>query len=101
MLHFHVFCLVGQAVGENLFAELGENLEGIIASIGDHGELIADTITGQNEVIEAQEKSEQQNLISAIDGLSLVLNNGHNDLSNSITTSLDNTNKAIMVNKDF
>ena len=82
-----------------MFSELKENLQGIITSIGDHGELIAGTITNQNELIEAQEKSEQQNLISAIDGISSVLTSGHNDLSNAISTSLDNTNQAILVIK--
>ena len=76
---------------------MGNDLKGIISSIGDHGEILADTINDKNEVIEAQEKTEQQNLLSALDDISSILTNGHSEISNALTVGLDRTNEAIQV----
>ena len=74
---------------------MGNDLKGIISSIGDHGEILADTINDKNKVIEAQEKTKQQNLLSALIDILPILTNGHSQISNALTVGLDRTNEAI------
>ena len=56
--------------------ELGKDL---IDSIGVHGELIADSIIDKNRI----------------------LKNGHTEIINALTASLDMINEAIQVNSDI
>ena len=75
-----------------MFSELGNDLKGIISSIGDHGELLADTINDKDEVIVAQKKTEKENLLSALGDTSSILTNGHSEISNALTVGPDRTN---------
>ena len=94
------FLLVGQAIGQNLFGDLSDHLKGIMDSIGDHGDLIAGTISNQNIIDEAEEANQLQTfdqIITALQGMTSAISSGHSDITNAVSSGLDNTKKAIEV----
>ena len=95
-----IIFLVGQAIGQNLFEDLNDHLKGITDSIGDHGDLLAGTITNQNIIDEAEEANQLQTfdqIITALQGMTSVISSGQSDITNAVSSGLDNTKKAIEV----
>merc|ERR1712026_373727 len=91
---------IGQSVGVNLFGELNDKLQLITDSIADHGDLVAGTITNQNIIDESEEANQLQtfdNIITALQGMTSAISSGHSDITNAVSTGLDNTKKAIEV----
>ena len=91
---------IGQSVGVNLFGELNDKLQLITDSIADHGDLVAGTITNQNIIDESEEANQLQtfdNIITALQGMTSAISSGQSDITNAVSTGLDNTKKAIEV----
>ena len=88
-------------MGQHLFGDLNDHLQAIRESIGDHGDLIAGTITNQNIIEEGEEANQLQTfdqIITALQGMTSAISSGHSDITNAVTDGLDNTKKAIEVN---
>ena len=69
-------------------------------SIGDHGDLIAGTITNQNIIDENEEANVLQTydqIVTALQGMTSAISNGNSDITNAVSSGLDNTKKAIEV----
>ena len=69
-------------------------------SIGDHGDLIAGTITNQNIIDEGEEANVLQTydqIVTALQGMTSAISTGNSDISNAVSSGLDNTKKAIEV----
>ena len=69
-------------------------------SIGDHGDLIAGTITNQNIIDENEEANVLQTydqIVTALQGMTSAISSGNSDISNAVSSGLDNTKKAIEV----
>ena len=93
---------VGQSVGSNIFGDLNDHLRGIMDSIGDHGDLIAGTITNQNIIDENEEANVLQTydqIVTALQGMTSAISTGNSDITNAVSSGLDNTKKAIEVRK--
>ena len=91
---------VGQSVGHNLFGELNDHLKGIMDSIGDHGDLVAGTITNQNIIDEGEEANQLQTfdqIVTALQGMISAISTGHSDITNAVSSGLDDTRKAVEV----
>ena len=91
---------VAQSVGHNLFGELNDHLKGIMDSIGDHGDLVAGTITNQNIIDEGEEANQLQTfdqIVTALQGMSSAISAGHYDITNAVSSGLDDTRKAVEV----
>ena len=70
-------------------------------SIGDHGDLIAGTITNQNIIDENEEANVLQTydqIVTALQGMTSAISTGNSDITNAVSSGLDNTKKAIEVN---
>ena len=83
---------------------MNDHLQAIKESIGDHGDLIAGTITNQNIIDEGEEANQLQTfdqIITALQGMTSAISSGHSDITNAVTDGLDNTKKAIEVNIEF
>ena len=83
-----------------MFEELNEHLRGIKDSIGDHGDLIAGTITNQNIIDENEEANILQTydqMVTALQGMSSAISTGNSEITNAVSSGLDNTKKAIEV----
>ena len=92
---------VANSVGQNLIGELNDHLSAIKDSIGDHGDLIAGTITNQNIIDENEEANVLQTydqIVTALNGMSSAISTGHSDITNAVSLGLDNTKNAIEVN---
>ena len=72
---------MGNAIGGQVFGSLRNDLQGIISSIGEHGDLIATSINSQNELENLQEAESRTNLLSAVQAISSSLTDGHNQMS--------------------
>ena len=101
-----MFFIVGNAVansvGQNIFGDISDHLRGIIDSIGDHGDLIAGTITNQNIIDENEEANVLQTydqIVTALQGMTSAISTGNSDITNAVSSGLDNTKKAIEVRK--
>ena len=91
---------VAQSVGHNLFGELNDHLKGIMDSIGDHGDLVAGTITNQNIIDEGEEANQLQTfdqIVTALQGMIYAISAGHSDITNAVSSGLDDTRKAVEV----
>ena len=83
-----------------MFEELNEHLKSITDSIGDHGDLIAGTITNQNIIDENEEANVLQTydqIVTALQGMTSAISSGNSDITNAVSSGLDNTKKAIEV----
>ena len=88
-------------MGHNLFGELNDQLRAMTDSIGDHGDLIAGTITNQNIIDENEEANVLQTydqIVTALQGMTSAISTGNSDITNTVSSGLDNTKKAIEVN---
>ena len=91
---------VANSVGQNLIGELNNHLMAITDSIGDHGDLIAGTITNQNIIDENEEANILQTydqMVTALQGMSSAISTGNSEITNAVSSGLDNTKKAIEV----
>ena len=91
---------VANSVGQNLIGELNDHLRAIRDSIGDHGDLIAGTITNQNIIDENEESNVLQTydqIVTALQGMTSAISTGNSDITNAVSSGLDNTKKAIEV----
>ena len=91
---------VAQSVGHNLFGELNDHLKGIMDSIGDHGDLVAGTITNQNIIDEGEEANQLQTfdqIVTALQGMSSAISAGHSEITNAVSSGLDDTRNAVEV----
>ena len=76
---------MGNAIGSQVFGSLSEDLQGIISSIGEHGDLIATSMNSQNELENLQEAESKTNLLSAVQAISSSLIDGHTQMSSAIS----------------
>ena len=76
---------MGNAIGSQVFGSLSEDLQGIISSIGEHGDLIATSMNNQNELENLQEAESKTNLLSAVQAISSSLTDGHSQMSSAIS----------------
>ena len=68
-----------------MFGSLSTDLQGIISSIGDHGDLIATSMNSQSELQNIQEAESKTNILSAVQAISSALTDGHSQISNAIS----------------
>ena len=83
-----------------MFGDLNDKLQLITDSIGDHGGLIAGTITNQNIIDEGEEASQMQtldNIVTSLQGMTSAISSGHSDITNAVSSGLEHTKKAIEV----
>ena len=83
-----------------MFEELNDHLSSIKDSIGDHGDLLAGTITNQNIIDEKEEANVLQTydqIVTALQGMSSAISTGNSEITNALSSGLDNTKKAIEV----
>ena len=69
-------------------------------SIGDHGDLVAGTITNQNIIDEGEEANQLQTfdqIVTALQGMISAISAGHSDITNAVSSGLDDTRKAVEV----
>ena len=89
---------MGHAVGQQLFTDLSNDLKGIMTSIGDHGDLIANTLS-DNKAAESIEKSEEEetnkNILNVLQTMTSAISSGHTQVSNAINTGNDKVSNAI------
>ena len=72
-----------------MFGSLSSDLQGIISSIGEHGDLIATSMTSQKDLENLEEAEAKTNILSAVQAISSALTDGHNKLSNAMTEGQD------------
>ena len=87
-----------------MIGELNNHLRAITDSIGDHGDLIAGTITNQNIIDENEEANVLQTydqIVTALHGMSSAISTGNTEITNAVSSGLDNTKKAIEVVEIF
>ena len=79
---------VGGAIGNQVFGALSSDLQGIISSIGEHGNLLATTLNTQEDLETIQKNIEEEsnsNILSAVQAIASALKTGHDQLSNAMT----------------
>ena len=77
---------MGHAVGQQLFTELSNDLKGIMTSIDDHGDLIANKLTDNQaagSLESGQEVETGKNILAALEGMTSAITNGHFEVSNA------------------
>ena len=94
---------VGGAIGNQVFGDLSSDLQGIISSIGEHGNLIATTLTSQEDLENIQESINQEsesNILSAVQAISSALTSGHDQISNAMTAGHEKVASSFTMGND-
>ena len=91
---------VGDAIGNQVFGSLSSDLQGIISSIAEHGNLISTSLTSQNELNDLQEIESKSNILSAVQAISSALASGHDKLSNAMTDGHEKVASSVTAGHD-
>ena len=97
-----MFVSVGNAFGSELFGDLSSNLVSIMQSIDKHGDLVKDTLEGQQitqgaeqQAAEAKQQAEEKDIVSAMQAITSALASGHDKLSTVVSSGHDKISSAL------